>query len=84
MLAIGSGFCYNTLAWPKAAMTKNHTPGDRALQVPLRRCKGEMIGVEAKTKKEIFKMAGVSMKQFLAAGVHFGHQTFFFNDNLST
>ena len=34
----------------------------------------EMIGVEEK-QKEIFKMAVVSMKQLLEAGVHFGHQT---------
>ena len=34
-----------------------------------------MIGVEEKTKKEIIKMAVVSMKQLLEAGVHFGHQT---------
>ena len=26
----------------------------------------------------------VSMKALLEAGVHFGHQTFFFNDKLST
>ena len=36
---------------------------------------GKMIGVEEKTKKEINKMAVVSMKQLLEAGVHFGHQT---------
>ena len=35
----------------------------------------EMIGVEDKTKKEKIKMAVVSMKQLLEAGVHFGHQT---------
>ena len=34
-----------------------------------------MIGVEEKTKKENIKMAVVSMKQLLEAGVHFGHQT---------
>ena len=33
-----------------------------------------MIGVEEK-QKEIYKMAVVSMKQLLEAGVHFGHQT---------
>ena len=33
-----------------------------------------MIGVEEK-QKEILKMAVVSMKQLLEAGVHFGHQT---------
>ncbi len=33
-----------------------------------------MIGVEEK-QKEIIKMAVVSMKQLLEAGVHFGHQT---------
>ena len=34
-----------------------------------------MIGVEEITKKENNKMAVVSMKQLLEAGVHFGHQT---------
>ena len=35
-----------------------------------------MTRVEVKTKiKEIIKMAVVSMKQLLEAGVHFGHQT---------
>jgi len=34
----------------------------------------EMIGVEEKQKEKI-KMAVVSMKQLLEAGVHFGHQT---------
>ena len=34
-----------------------------------------MIGVEEKQNKEIIKMAVVSMKQLLEAGVHFGHQT---------
>ena len=29
-------------------------------------------------------MAVVSMKQLLEAGVHFGHQTRFCNDNLAT
>ena len=29
-------------------------------------------------------MSVISMKQLLEAGVHFGHQTSFFNDNLST
>ena len=29
-------------------------------------------------------MAVVSMKQLLEAGVHFGHQIFFFNDKLYT
>ena len=33
-----------------------------------------MIGVEDKTKGDL-KMAVVSMKQLLEAGVHFGHQT---------
>ena len=33
-----------------------------------------MIGVEEKQKEKI-KMAVVSMKQLLEAGVHFGHQT---------
>ena len=34
-----------------------------------------MIGVEETTKGEMKKMAVVSMKQLLEAGVHFGHQT---------
>ena len=53
----------------------NHTPGDRRSPVSIPMdgsC--EMIGVEEK-QKEIFKMAVVSMKQLLEAGVHFGHQT---------
>ena len=29
-------------------------------------------------------MSVISMKQLLEAGVHFGHQTLIFNDNLST
>ena len=35
----------------------------------------EMIGVEEKQKRRNSKMAVVSMKQLLEAGVHFGHQT---------
>ena len=53
----------------------NHTPGDHRSPVSIPMggaC--EMIGVEEK-QKEILKMAVVSMKQLLEAGVHFGHQT---------
>ena len=52
----------------------NHTPGDRAPQCPLGGQRG-MIGVEENNKRRNVKMAVVSMKQLLEAGVHFGHQT---------
>ena len=47
----------------------------RRCRVLSERWAGKMIGVEEKTKKENNKMAVVSMKQLLEAGVHFGHQT---------
>ena len=52
----------------------NHTPGDRAPQCPMGGQRG-MIGVEENNKRRNVKMAVVSMKQLLEAGVHFGHQT---------
>ena len=52
----------------------NHTPGDRAPQCPQGGQRG-MIGVEENNKRRNVKMAVVSMKQLLEAGVHFGHQT---------
>ena len=52
----------------------HHTPGDRLPLCPLFGRASGMIGVEDK-QKEIIKMAVVSMKQLLEAGVHFGHQT---------
>ena len=52
----------------------NHTPGDRAPKCPLGGQRG-MIGVEENNKRRNVKMAVVSMKQLLEAGVHFGHQT---------
>ena len=57
-------------------LTKNpHTRGPQ-VHVPRLGRTGGMIGVEEQTKqKEILKMAVVSMKQLLEAGVHFGHQT---------
>src|SRR5574344_3171644 len=42
-----------------------------------------MIGVEEKQKEKI-KMAVVSMKQLLEAGVHFGHQTRRWNPKMAT
>ena len=57
-------------------MTKNpHTRGPAAPVFGKSGRANGMIGVEDKTKKEKFKMAVVSMKQLLEAGVHFGHQT---------
>ena len=38
----------------------------------------------SKKPMEERNMSVISMKQLLEAGVHFGHQTFFFNDKLST
>jgi len=52
-----------------------HTRGSLSLVQPCGCGPSEMIGVEEKTKGEIEKMAVVSMKQLLEAGVHFGHQT---------
>ena len=41
--------------------------------------------VKLNLKEKLQAMANVvSMKALLEAGVHFGHQTLFFNDNLST
>ena len=39
---------------------------------------------EEKPKLEERNMSVISMKQLLEAGVHFGHQTRRFNENLST
>ena len=43
-----------------------------------------MICTEEFNQKGEQIMSVISMKQLLEARVHFGHQTFFFNDNLST
>ena len=61
---------------------KPHTRGPVAPVSKVGRAAG-MIGVEDKQKEKI-KMAVVSMKQLLEAGVHFGHQTRRWNPKMAT
>ena len=73
MLAKSVFFGYNDSAWALPVTSNTTHPGIADPSVFLDG-PGGMIGVEEKQKEKL-KMAVVSMKQLLEAGVHFGHQT---------
>ena len=73
MLAKSAFFGYNDSAWALTMTLQTTHPGIAGSSVFFDE-PGGMIGVEEKQKEKL-KMAVVSMKQLLEAGVHFGHQT---------